>query len=32
VPARRSHDCERAGVTSLFAAMVVASGVTISSC
>ena len=32
VPARQSHDYERHGVTSLFAAMDVASGVTISSC
>ena len=32
VPARQSHDYERNGVTSLFAAMDVASGVTISSC
>ena len=32
VPARQSHDSERHGVTSLFAALDVASGVTISSC
>jgi transposase len=32
VPCRQSHDYERHGVTSLFAAMDVASGVTISSC
>jgi transposase len=32
VPARQSHDYERYGVTSLFAAMDVASGVTISTC
>jgi transposase len=32
VPARQTHDYERHGVTSLFAAMDVASGVTISSC
>jgi len=32
VPARQSHDYERNGVTSLFAAMDVASGDTISSC
>ena len=32
VPARQSHDYERHGVTSLFAAMDVASGVTISNC
>jgi transposase len=32
VPARQSHDYERCGVTSLFAAMDVASGVTISNC
>jgi len=32
VPARQSHDCERHGVTSLFAALDVASGVTISQC
>jgi len=32
VPARPSHDYERHGVTSLFAAMDVASGVTISNC
>ena len=32
VPARQSHDYERNGVTSLFAAMDVASGVTISTC
>jgi len=32
VPARQSHDYERHGVTSLFAAMDVASGITISSC
>jgi transposase len=32
VPARQSHDYERHGVTSLFAAMDVGSGVTISSC
>jgi transposase len=32
VPVRQSHDYERHGVTSLFAAMDVASGVTISSC
>src|ERR1051325_7880926 len=32
VPARQSHDNDRHGVTSLFAAMDVASGVTISSC
>jgi transposase len=32
VPARQSHDDERHGVTSLFAAMDVASGVTISTC
>jgi transposase len=32
VPARQSHDYERHGVTSLFAAMDVATGVTISSC
>src|SRR3954469_8113290 len=32
VPARQSHDYERNGVTSLFAAMDVVSGVTISSC
>jgi transposase len=32
VPARQSHDYQRHGVTSLFAAMDVASGVTISSC
>ena len=32
VPARQSHDYERHGVTSLFAAMDVASGVTISTC
>lgn len=32
VPARHSHDYERHGVTSLFAAMDVASGVTISNC
>ncbi len=32
VPARESHDYERHGVTSLFAAMDVASGVTISTC
>src|SRR5579875_865580 len=31
-PARQSHDYERHGVTSLFAALDVASGVTISSC
>jgi hypothetical protein len=32
VPARQSHDYERHGVTSLFAALDVGSGVTISSC
>jgi len=32
VPARQSHDYQRHGVTSLFAAMDVASGVTIGSC
>ena len=32
VPARQSHDYDRHGVTSLFAAMDVASGVTISNC
>lgn len=32
VPARQSHDYERHGVTSLFAALDVASGITISSC
>src|ERR1043166_429774 len=32
VPARKSHDYERHGVTSLFAALDVASGVTISNC
>ena len=32
IPARQSHDYERHGVTSLFAAMDVASGVTISNC
>src|SRR6202162_3699234 len=32
VPSRQSHDYQRHGVTSLFAAMDVASGVTISSC
>jgi transposase len=32
VPARQSHDYERHGVTSLFAALDVASGATISSC
>jgi transposase len=32
VPAKQSHDYERHGVTSLFAAMDVASGITISSC
>jgi len=32
LPARQSHDYERHGVTSLFAAMDVASGVTISTC
>lgn len=32
IPARKSHDYERHGVTSLFAAMDVASGVTISNC
>jgi transposase len=32
IPARQTHDYERHGVTSLFAAMDVASGVTISSC
>jgi transposase len=32
VPARQSHDYERHGVTSLFAAMDVATGVTISNC
>lgn len=32
VPTRQSHDYERHGVTSLFAAMDVASGVTISTC
>ena len=32
VPARQSHDYERHGVTSLFAVMDVASGVTISNC
>ena len=32
IPARQSHDYERNGVTSLFAAMDVASGVTISNC
>ena len=32
VPARQSHDYERHGVTSLFAALDVASGVTISHC
>jgi transposase len=32
VPARQTHDYERHGVTSLFAAMDVASGVTIASC
>ena len=32
VPARQSHDYERHGVTSLFAAMDVASGVSISTC
>jgi transposase len=32
VPARQSHDYKRHGVTSLFAAMDVATGVTISSC
>jgi transposase len=32
VPARQSHDYERHGVTSLFAALDVASGVTISQC
>ena len=32
VPARQSHDYERHGVTSLFAAMDAASGVTISTC
>jgi transposase len=32
IPARQSHDYQRHGVTSLFAAMDVASGVTISNC
>jgi len=32
VPARHSHDYKRHGVTSLFAALDVASGVTISNC
>ena len=32
VPARQSHDYQRHGVTSLFAALDVASGITISSC
>src|ERR1043166_5840289 len=32
IPARQTHDYERHGVTSLFAALDVASGVTISSC
>src|SRR5262252_6456041 len=32
VPSRQSHDYERHGVTSLFAALDVASGITISSC
>src|ERR1700758_3178568 len=32
VPAKQSHDYERHGVTSLFAALDVASGITISSC
>src|SRR5262249_49476677 len=32
VPARQTHDYERHGVTSLFAALDVASGVTISNC
>ena len=32
LPARQSHDYERHGVTSLFAALDVASGVTISTC
>ena len=32
VLARQSYDCERHGVTSLFAALDVASGVTISNC
>ena len=32
MPARQSHDYERHGVTSLFAALDVASGVTISNC
>src|SRR5437016_7834100 len=32
IPARQSHDYQRHGVTSLFAALDVASGVTISSC
>jgi transposase len=32
VPARQSHDYERHGVTSLFAAMDVATGITISNC
>jgi transposase len=32
VPARQSHDYERHGVTSLFAALDVASGITISNC
>jgi putative transposase len=32
VPARQTHDNERHGVTSLFAALDVASGVTISNC
>lgn len=32
IPARQTHDYERHGVTSLFAAMDVASGVTISTC
>ena len=32
VPARQTHDYERHGVTSLFAALDVASGVTVSSC
>jgi len=32
VPARQSHDCEWHCITSLFAALDVASGVTISTC
>jgi hypothetical protein len=32
IPPRQSHDYERHGVTSLFAALDVASGVTISNC